>query len=67
MIEWKEHEKLPMIMGKSQLYPATFCVFYDDVMYWDSFSGLSPTQDIDAIKEKAQQIHDEWIAQNTVV
>jgi hypothetical protein len=59
-IEWTHHEKLPLYMGKSPTYPGTFCIFYDDVMYWDSFSGLSPTQDLEAIKAKAQEIHDSY-------
>jgi hypothetical protein len=60
MLEWTHHEKLPLYMGISPSYPATFCIFYDDVMYWDDFSGLSPTQDLEAIKQKAQEIHDSY-------
>lgn len=37
-----------------------FRISYDDVMYWDSFSGISPTQDHDAIKQAAQEIHDRY-------
>ena len=60
-LEWTHHHTFPMYLAKS---PATktgdFRIFYDDVMYWDNFSGLSPTQDLNAIKQKAQEIHDSY-------
>ena len=58
-LEWTHHEKLPMYLARSTVAKGGyFRIFYDDVMYWDNFSGLSPTQDIEAIKQKAQEIHD---------
>lgn len=60
-LDWEHHEKFPMYLAKS---PAAkggdFRIFYDDTMYWDTFSGLSPTQDLEAIKKKAQEIHDSY-------
>ena len=59
MLEWFHHDKLPMYLAKSPAAKAgDFRIFYDDFMYWDNFSGLSPTQDLEAIKKKAQEIHD---------
>jgi hypothetical protein len=60
MLEWQHHEKLPMYFAKSTAKNKTFCVFYDDIMYWDDFSGLTPTQDLEAIKQKAQEINDSY-------
>jgi hypothetical protein len=61
MLEWYHHLKLPMYLAKSPAAKAgDFRIFYDDVMYWDSFSGLSPTQDLEEIKSKAQEIHDSY-------
>ena len=60
-LEWIHHENLPMYLAKSPAAKAgDFRIFYDDTMYWDSFSGISPTQDLDAIKEIAQKIHDNF-------
>ena len=60
-LEWFHHEKLPMYLAKSPAAKAgDFRIFYDDVMYWDTFSGLTPTQDLEAIKRKAQEIHDSY-------
>jgi hypothetical protein len=60
-LEWTHHDKLPMYLAKSPAAKAgDFRVFYDDVMYWDNFSGLSPTQDFEAIKQKAQEINDSY-------
>ena len=60
-LEWEHHDKLPMYLAKSPAAKAgDFRIFYDDVMYWDNFSGLSPTQDLEAIKQKAQEIHDSY-------
>jgi hypothetical protein len=61
MLEWIHHDKLPMYLAKSPAAKAgDFRIFYDDVMYWDSFSGLTPTQDLEAIKAKAQEINDSY-------
>jgi hypothetical protein len=58
-LEWVHHDTLPMYLAKSSAAKAgDFRIFYDDTMYWDSFSDISPTQDLDAIKAKAQEIHD---------
>jgi hypothetical protein len=60
MLEWTHHDKLPMYFAKSAASPfGEFRIFYDDIMYWDTFSNLTPTQDLDRIKEVAQSIHDE--------
>ena len=59
-LEWTHHDKLPMYFAKSAASPfGEFRIFYDDIMYWDTFSNLTPTQDLDRIKEVAQSIHDE--------
>jgi hypothetical protein len=61
MLEWVHHDKLPMYLAKSPAAKSgDFRIFYDDVMYWDAFSGISPTQDLDAIKACAQEIHDSY-------
>jgi hypothetical protein len=52
-----------MYLAKSPAAKAgDFRIFYDDVMYWDSFSNISPTQDIEAIKKVAQEIHDKYMS-----
>lgn len=61
MIEWIHHDKFPMYLAKSTTREdITFRVSYDDVMYWDAFSDLSPTQDFEAIKQRAQEINDSY-------
>lgn len=61
-LEWQHHDKLPMYLAKSPAAKAgDFRIFYDDTMYWDTFSKISPTQDLEAIKIVAQQLHDEFI------
>jgi hypothetical protein len=61
VLEWIHHDKLPMYLAKSQAAKAgDFRIFYDDTMYWDTFSGLSPTQNLDAIKREAEKIHNEF-------
>ena len=60
-LEWEHHDKLPMYLAKSPAAKAgDFRIFYDDMMYWDNFYGMDPTQDLDAIKQKAQEIHDSY-------
>lgn len=62
MLEWTHHDKLPMYLAKSPAAKAgDFRIFYDDTMYWHSFSGISPTQDLDAIKAIAEKIHQEFL------
>lgn len=61
MLEWKWKDGYPMVEAESPAAPGgVFRISYDDVMYWDSFSGISPTQDLDAIKQAAQEIHDRY-------
>ena len=61
-LEWNHHDKLPMYLAKSPAGKAgDFRIFYDDVMYWDDFSEISPTQDLDAIKAVAEKLHDDFI------
>jgi len=58
-LEWIHHDKLPMYLAKSPAAKAgDFRIFYDDVMYWDNFSDISPTQDFELLKTVAQRIHD---------
>ncbi len=58
MLEWIEDSQYPIIYAESSAASGgKFYIFYDDIMYWDRFSGLSPTQDLDAIKAKAQELH----------
>lgn len=65
-LEWVHHEKLPMYLARSPAAKAgDFRIFYDDVMYWDNFSNLSPTSDLDGLKELAQRIHDDFINNET--
>lgn len=60
-LEWIHHHTFPMYLAKSHATKTgDFRIFYDDLFYWDNFSGLSPTQDLDAIKTKAQEIHDSY-------
>lgn len=63
MLEWKDKPGHPMYEAKSPAAPGgAFIVAYDDVMYWDSFSGLSPTQDLGAIEKIAQDVHDKYMS-----
>lgn len=59
MLEWTHHDKLSMYLAKSPAEKTGyFRIFYDDVMYWNNFSDLPPTQNIDELKEIAQKKHD---------
>lgn len=59
MLEWVHHKKLPMYIAKSPAAKSgDFRIFYDDLMYWNNFSDLPPTQNIDELKEIAQKKHD---------
>jgi hypothetical protein len=61
MLEWQHHDKMPMYIAKSPAAKnGAFRIFYDDIMYWDDFSDLTPTQDFEAIKQKAQSIEDSY-------
>ena len=61
MLEWTHHDKLPIYFAKSAASPfGEFRIFYDDIMYWNNFSNLPPTQDLDWLKEVAQSIHNEF-------
>lgn len=67
MLERVHHNNLPMYLARSPAAKAgDFRIFYDDTMYWDNFSGLSPTQDIDAIKKAAQSIHDKYMSTSNI-
>jgi hypothetical protein len=62
MLEWIHHDKLPMYLARSPAVKSgDFRIFYDDVMYWTNFSDLSPTQDLEMLKQKAQEIHDAYL------
>ncbi len=66
MLEWTHHDKLPMCLAKSPAEKTGyFRIFYDDVMYWNNFSDHPPTQNIEALKTLAQQIHDDFINSET--
>jgi hypothetical protein len=58
-LEWIHHDKLPMYLARSPAAKSgDFRIFYDDVMYWDNFSDISPTQNLEELKDIAQHIHD---------
>jgi hypothetical protein len=57
-LEWKHHDTMKMYFAKSSSAPSgEFRIFYDDIMYWDNFSDLSPTQDLALIQETAEKVH----------
>lgn len=61
-LEWIHHDKLPMYLARSPAEKSgDFRIFYDDNLYWDTFSGSSPSSDLESIKSTAQQIHDDFI------
>ena len=61
-LEWFHHETLPLYYTKSPAAKSgAFSISYDDVMYWDTFSNLSPTQNLESIKQAAQEIHETFI------
>jgi hypothetical protein len=61
MLQWTYSQSHPSIEAASPAANGgTFRIFYDDVMYWDSFTGMSPTQDLASIQAKAQEIHDSY-------
>lgn len=60
-LQWIENETVPNLYAYSASQPTgVFRIHYDDVMYWPSWSP-DCTQDLEALKEEAQQIHDDWI------
>lgn len=66
MLEWIHHDKLPMYLARSPAAKSgDFRIFYDDVMYWNNFSDVPPTQDLEGLKQIAQRIHDEFINNET--
>ena len=62
-IENPNHKQF-VAVSESQLN-GTFRVFYDDVMYWPSWSP-DCTHDFEALKQEAQDIHDQWIRLSTL-
>lgn len=60
-LEWVESNIRPMFYAVSECQPTgAFRIHYDDVMYWPSWSP-DCTQDFEALKQEAQNIHDEWV------
>lgn len=61
MLRWEHHKVLPIYIAKS---PAAkygdFRIFYDDHMYWCNFSDSSPIQDLEVLKNDAQNLHDSF-------
>jgi hypothetical protein len=62
-IHHSDHKHL-LAISESQIN-GTFRIFYDDVMYWPSWSP-DCTQDLDSLKKEAQEIHDQWIKLSTL-
>lgn len=59
-LEWDENPTYRNLYAPSaSQLTGVFRIFYDDVMYWPSWSP-DCSQDLDALKEEAQQIHDEF-------
>jgi hypothetical protein len=60
-LKWIENPnyKTYIAVSESQIN-GTLRIFYDDVMYWPSWSP-DCTQDLDALKQEAQEIHDQWV------
>lgn len=55
---WQENAKYKQFYAESKTAPyETYRIFYDDVMYWPSWSK-DCTQDLDALKAEAQDLHD---------
>ena len=57
-IENPDHKHF-VAVSESQIN-GTLRIFYDDVMYWPSWSP-DCSQDIEALKNDAQDIHDQWV------
>ena len=66
ILNWVHHEDHKHVYAVSMSqHTGTFRIFYDDVMYWPSWSP-DCTQDIESLKEEAQSIHDQWIRLSTL-
>lgn len=60
-LEWTHSTVNPMFYAISESqHTGAFRIHYDDVMYWPSWSP-DCSQDLESLKEEAQNIHDEWI------
>ena len=60
-LEWVQHDARPMLYAISEAqHTGAFRIHYDDVMYWPSWTP-DCSQDLDALKQEAQNIHDEWV------
>lgn len=60
-LEWVYNQTLPFLYAVSEAqHTGAFRIHYDDVMYWPSWSP-DCSQDLEALKQEAQTIHDEWI------
>lgn len=58
-LEWKERTDHKVFYAESKNSPTgSFRIFYDDVMYWPSWSK-DCSQDLEALKKEAQDIHDQ--------
>jgi hypothetical protein len=65
-LEWVYSDVRPMLYAISDAqHTGAFRIAYDDVMYWPSWSP-DCSQDLDALKEEAQNIHDEWMKLTTI-
>ncbi len=53
---WNEDHQSKLIYAETH-NSAKFRIFYDDVMYWPSWSK-DCTQDLDGLKAEAQELHD---------
>ena len=65
-LKWIENpnHKQFVAVSESQLN-GTFRVFYDDVMYWPSWSP-DCSHDLAALQQEAQEIHDQWVRLSTL-
>jgi hypothetical protein len=66
-LEWidsAEYHPLVFALSESQKF-GTFRIHRDGLMYWPSWSP-DCSQDLDALKQEAQTIHDEWFKLSTL-
>lgn len=60
MLEWKEKPEQKLIYAESIVMPSkSFRIFYDDVMYWPSWSK-DCTQDLESLKAQAEDLERFW-------
>jgi len=60
-LEWIQSELRPMLYAISESqHTGAFRIHYDDVMFWPSWSP-DCSQDLDHLKQEAQELHDEWV------